>query len=90
MHFIEQAIDDFAVRSHFVVTGLFATGMADTTHGRPQRGSRATHVQADLIQFVKCWLHLFGAATLEHDVSGFTVERDQARAVFFPDITHVA
>ena len=78
MHFVEQAVNDLAVRTYLVVTGLLAAGMTHTAHGGPQSGSCTTHIQADLIQIIKCGLHIIRRATLEHDVPGLTVEGYQA------------
>ena len=90
MHFVQELVDDRAMRLHFVVAGHFAAGMADAAHRGAQRGAGAAEVETDFVEVVEGLLHVLGRAALEHDVAGLAVEGDQARAVLLPDVAHLA
>jgi hypothetical protein len=53
-------------------------------------GPAPPRVKAQFVEFVERTLHVGGAGALKHDVAGLAVEGDQARAVLFPDVAHLA
>ena len=90
MHFVEEFVDDRAVRLDLVVAGHFATRMPDAAHRGAQGRSGAAEVEAGLVEFVERLLHVFRGAALEHDVAALAVQRDQAGAVLLPDVAQLA
>ncbi len=90
MHFVEEFVDDRAVRLDFVVAGHFAARVSDAAHRGAQSRAGAAEVEADLVEFVEGLLHVFRGAALEHDVAALAVEGDQAGAVLLPDVAELA
>ena len=78
VHFVDQPVDDVAVRPHLVVAALFAARVADAAHGSAQRRTGTAHVEAELVELVEGLLHFLRGAALEHDVARLAVQRDQA------------
>ncbi len=90
MHFVEIFVDDAAQRALLVIVGHLATCCAHATHAGAHAWAGAAKVETDLVKRVEGFLRVFRGRALEHDVPGLAVKRDQARAVFLPDIADFA
>ncbi len=87
---VEEGVDDLPVRAGLVVAALLAARGADAAHRGAHRGAGAAEVEAQFVERVEGVLHLVGLGALEHDVARLAVEGDQAGAVLFPDVAHLA
>ena len=90
MDVVGEVVDHRAMGAQRVIASLLAAGLTDAACCGTHTGTGAAHVEAHLVQLVPGGLDLIGAAALEHDVARLAMQGDQARAMLFPDVAHLA